>query len=43
MTVAVFLLATDFETSVKGYAIGYGFLYLVYLAFSYRYSKGDTV
>jgi O-antigen/teichoic acid export membrane protein len=42
MTVAVFLLSTGFETSVKGYAIGYGFLYLVYLAFSYRYSKGNT-
>lgn len=42
MTVAVFLLSTGFETSVKAYAFGYGFLYLVYLAFSYRYSKGDT-
>ncbi|MGB7630959.1 MAG: lipopolysaccharide biosynthesis protein [Candidatus Deferrimicrobium sp.] len=42
MTVSVFLVPTRFETSVKAYSIGYGFLYLVYLAFSYRYSKGNT-
>ncbi len=40
MTVGVFFLSGGFETSVKAYAVGYGFLYLVYLAFSYRYSKG---
>jgi len=42
MTVSVFLLSPGFELSVKGYAIGYGALYVVYLAFSYRYSKGDA-
>jgi len=41
MTVTVFLLPTDFETSVRGYAIGYSFLYLAYLAMSYRFSKGS--
>ena len=42
MTLIAFLLTSSFEQSVKMYAIGYSFLYMVYLALSYHYSKGHT-
>ena len=42
MTIAAFLLITNFEEAVKIYAVGYSCLYMVYLILSYRYSKGNT-
>lgn len=40
MTILVFMLGLDFETSIKAYAAGYAFMYVIYLQLSYRYSKG---
>lgn len=40
MTLSAFLLPSDFEASVKSYAVGYASLYVIYLVLSYRYSKG---
>lgn len=42
MTAAAFMLPTNFESSVRAYAIGYALLYVVYLVLSYRYSKGKA-
>ena len=41
MTMASFMLTSSFETSIKFYAAGYGFLYVVYAILSYHYSKGS--
>jgi O-antigen/teichoic acid export membrane protein len=40
MTLAAFTLFNTFQFSVELYAFGYAFLYVVYLALSYIYSKG---
>lgn len=40
MTIAVFALDVGFEATIKAYAIGYAFMYAIYLMLSYRYSKG---
>lgn len=39
MTLATFILSKSFQVSVESYAIGYAFLYLIYLSLSYRYSN----
>ena len=39
MTASAFFSPSDFETSVRLYGIGYGILYAIYLALSFKYSK----
>lgn len=40
MTILVFQVGMNFETTVKAYAVGYAGMYAIYLLLSYRYSKG---
>lgn len=40
MTMLVFHVGMNFETTVKAYAVGYAGMYVIYLLLSYRYSKG---
>jgi O-antigen/teichoic acid export membrane protein len=42
MTLTVFLVPDDFESSIKAYAAGYALLYISYLVLSYQYSKGTS-
>jgi O-antigen/teichoic acid export membrane protein len=43
MTLAVFFVPGNFEGAVKAYAAGYSFLYLIYAALSYRFSRGNSL
>jgi len=40
MTLLVFMMGLDLESSIKSYSAGYAGMYVIYLHLSYRYSKG---
>ncbi len=42
MTLMTLYIPADSFTSIKAYSAGYGFLYVIYLMLSWRYSKGKN-
>lgn len=40
MTVATLYIPANYTIAIQAYSAGYGFLYIVYLALSWRFSKG---
>lgn len=42
VTVATLMVPLSFAAAVQAYGIAYGLMYILYLALSYRYSRGDS-
>ena len=43
MTLTTLMSFTGYESTLRAYALGYGFLYVVYMFLTYRFSAGKTV
>lgn len=42
MTLTALIAFDQYETTLRAYALGYGALYVIYMALSYRFSRGKT-